>query len=498
MVTTLKNNNLRETLGSLALSGILTTRSESVKERFGPGRNPSQLCYGAFLGQGPLNWNNFIKWVDVPPLGCSHTTMHFANETSQRILAIALIGFAAIAMTWQTTRPVAPVPQPETAAKTAPVAVLAKQNVPIRPGDTLGALLERSGVDPQLRMDMIAAVQKEFDVRKFRAGSELTLLRSQQGSLESLEYVVDADHKLQLARSTEGFVAQIAEIPSFTRRVAVCGTLRGSLFESVERTGERPELAIEMAQIFAWDLDFYRDPREGDEFCLLVQKKEYANGTPPSYQRVLAAKYDNVGTIYDAYLFESEDGSAHYYSSDGESLQAAFLRSPLAFDARISSRFTTRRFHPVLKQYRPHLGTDYAAPTGTPILSVADGRVVFSGRSGGSGNLVTVQHANGFVTQYLHMSKRLVRKGARVRQGQRIGLVGSTGLATGPHVDIRIRKNGRYMNWEKLKVPRQSRIAAVQQAPFNAVRDGFAVQMAAGYESNIRLAASDRSPTPAP
>lgn len=413
--------------------------------------------------------------------------MNMANKSSQRILAIALIGLAAIAMTWQTTRPAAIVISQEPSP--APVPKLARQTVPIRPGDTLAALLERSGVDQQLRMDLIAAVQKEFDVRKFRAGSELTLLRSQQGSLESLEYVVDPDHKLELAKSKDGYVAQIADIPSTIRRTAICGELRGSLFDSVERAGERPELAIEMANIFAWDLDFYRDPREGDKFCLLVEKKEYTNGAPPSYQRILAAKYDNAGTVYDAYLFADKDGRAHYYSSDGESLQAAFLRSPLAFDARISSHYSRRRYHPVLKVYRPHLGTDYAAPTGTPILAVADGRVIFSGRSGGSGNMVTLRHANGFVTQYLHMSKRLVRRGDRVQQGQRIGLVGMTGLATGPHVDIRITKNGRYMNWEKLKVPRQSRIPRSRMAAFDTARNQYVAQMDASGRPATQLAA---------
>jgi murein DD-endopeptidase MepM/ murein hydrolase activator NlpD len=423
--------------------------------------------------------------------------MTLANKKLQRILGIILIGSVAIALTWQRSQPVPPPPpQPEVVVVHVPE--FDEEQVPIRPGDTLAALLERSGVDPQLQLDLIAAVQKEFDVRKFRAGSQITLLRSQHGSLESLEYVVDRDHKLQLEKSPDGFVAQIAEIPSVIRRTSVCGTLRGSLFESVERTGEQPELAMEMAEIFAWDLDFYRDPREGDEFCLLVEKKEYLNGGPPAYHRVLAAEYVNAGTVYDAFLFENEDGNPSYYSSDGESLQAAFLRSPLAFDARISSSYSARRFHPVLKQYRPHLGTDYAAPTGTPILAVADGRVVFSGVSGGSGNLVTLQHANGFETQYLHMSKRLVRKGDRVRQGQRIGLVGMTGLASGPHVDIRIRKNGRYMNWEKLKVPRQSRIAEAQQPAFDAVRVAFEAQLGSGASAGVELASSEVVPDPAP
>lgn len=402
-----------------------------------------------------------------------------------------LTGILAIVLTWQYTSPAANPPafeQPAIPALPEPV----RQTVAIRPGDTLATLLERSGVDPELRMDLIAAVQGEFDVRKFRAGSQLTLLHSPDGNLDSIEYVVDAGRKLLLERSAEGFVAQMAEVPSVLRRATVCGTLHGSLFESVERTGERPELALKIAEIFAWDVDFYRDPRPGDEFCILIEKRQYAGEAPATYQRVLAAHYNNAGTLYTAYLFENEDGSSAYYSAEGMSLQAAFLRSPLEFNARISSGFSARRFHPVLGQYRPHWGTDYAAPTGTPVLAVADGRVVFSGYAGGSGNLVTVQHANGFETQYLHLSRRLVQRGQRVKQGQRIGLVGATGLATGPHLDLRIRKNGRYLNWETLKVPRQRRIASARLAAFRAQRDAFAAEMAAGFDPATRLASSER------
>jgi murein DD-endopeptidase MepM/ murein hydrolase activator NlpD len=323
------------------------------------------------------------------------------------------------------------------------------------------------------------------------------LLRSGQGAFVSVEYVIDPDHKLELTESSGEFVARIVDIPGTVRPQVVCGTLEGSLFESMARTGEQPELAMQIAEIFAWDIDFYRDPQPGDRFCLLVEKKEYDNGGPATYQRVLAAKYDNAGTMYDAYLFKNPDGEEHYYSSDGQSLQAAFLRSPLKFDARISSRFSHRRLHPVFGVYRAHLGTDYAAPMGTSVQAVADGRVIFSGLSGGSGNLITLQHANGYATQYLHLSKRLVRKGDRVKQGQRIGLVGMTGLASGPHVDIRIQKNGHYMNWETLKLPRQSRIAAASLQAFEVVRDRFTAMLASGPDSGTRLALSDTAPTAA-
>jgi murein DD-endopeptidase MepM/ murein hydrolase activator NlpD len=271
--------------------------------------------------------------------------------------------------------------------------------------------------------------------------------------------------------------------------------MQDSLFQSMERAGEQPELAIRVAEIFAWDLDFYTDPREGDEFCVLVEKKEYENGQPPAYRRVLAARYNNAGKRYDAFLFSDADGRPQYFSRDGRSLQSAFLRSPMKFEARVSSRFSPRRFHPVLKIYRPHLGTDYAAPAGTPVQAVAAGRVTFSGYSGGSGNLIRIRHAGGYESQYLHLSRRFVRSGQRVEQGQRIGLVGATGLATGPHLDFRLRRNGRYVDFERFQPPRATRITAEQSGAFIAARDEFLAVMEAEYRSTALLAGA---PPPEP
>jgi murein DD-endopeptidase MepM/ murein hydrolase activator NlpD len=158
-------------------------------------------------------------------------------------------------------------------------------------------------------------------------------------------------------------------------------------------------------------------------------------------------------------------------------LKSAFLRSPLEFDARISSRFSPNRLHPVLHVNRAHLGTDYAAPTGTPVRSVASGRVVFSALSGGSGNLITIEHNDGYRSQYLHLSRRLVKVGQRVAQGDRIGLVGSTGLATGPHLDMRISRNGKYMDWEKMRSPRTVSLNAAQKAQFLEERDRLVAMM---------------------
>ena len=356
----------------------------------------------------------------------------------------------------------------------APVPALTAQSLSILRGDTLSNLLARAGVDRAAAVEMIAEVGKKFDVTKLRAGSELKLARSTTGIVQSLEYVIDPDHTLELTHVEGRYAAGVKEIPSSIRVVPLCSTLEGSLFESIEKAGERPELAIQIAEIFAWDLDFYSDPREGDEFCVVLERKEYENGQPSAYGRILAAKYINDGTTYDAFLFPDDKGKSRFYSRDGRSLQASFLRSPMKFEARVSSRFSRRRFHPVLRRHRPHLGTDYAAPTGTPVQAVASGRVVFSGRSGGSGNLVRIQHANGYESYYLHLSRRYVRVGQQVQQGQRIGAVGATGLATGPHLDFRVRKNGAFVDFERLDFPRASSISEKDAAAFAAMREKFA------------------------
>ena len=278
-------------------------------------------------------------------------------------------------------------------------------------------------------------------------------------------------------------------MPSTLRTVPVCGTLRGSLFESVERTGERAELALSIAELFAWDVDFYRDPQVGDKFCLLVEKKEYANGQPPIYQRVLAGTYNNAGTLYDAYLFPDPDGKPRYYSSDGRSLQSAFLRSPLKFDARVSSHFSMRRLHPVLRISRPHLGTDYAAPAGTPVQALGAGVVTSAGWSGQSGNLITIKHAGSYETLYMHLSRILVRRGERVEQGRTVGLVGSTGLATGPHLDFRVRRGGAYVNFERLRLPRVESLSAAEHTAFAQTRDNMRALLESGRREGQTLAA---------
>ena len=372
------------------------------------------------------------------------------------------------------------------------------QELPILRGDTLQTVLQRAELEPDLELELTRVVTAAVDVRKLRAGESFLLTRTALREPRKLEYQVDNDHLLHVEipesrQPNDSLSGTVQAIPSTVATVPICATLESSLFESIDAAGESPELAIRMAELFAWDLDFYTDPQNGDSFCLLVEKRSYENGQPPTYGKIHAATYNNSGTVHDAFLFADKEGRPVYYSSDGKSTQAAFLRSPLKFAARISSGFSRSRLHPVLKTRRPHLGIDYAAPTGTPVQAIAAGTVTFSGRSGGAGNLIKLRHANGFESYYMHLSRRQVKAGQKIEQGQQIGLVGATGLATGPHLDFRIRKNGNYLNFEAIDLPRQSSVHPSMMAAFKASRNEM-LAMINGHPKKNEAVVADAAP----
>lgn len=228
---------------------------------------------------------------------------------------------------------------------------------------------------------------------------------------------------------------------------------------------------MRLALIFGYDMDFYTDPRKGDTFRIILEKKKYVNGQTAGFGKIFAAEYDNGGKKYQALLFHDPAGQPGYYTADGKSLQKAFLRSPLKFGAPVTSHFSRARFHPILKTYRPHMGTDYGAPVGTPVQSIGSGRVLFAGRKGGDGNMVEIAHSNGYETMYLHLSRMFVRAGEHIEIGKTIGLVGSTGLSTGPHLDFRILQRGQYKNFEKLGLPPSDPVSKKNLPEFAAVRE---------------------------
>jgi murein DD-endopeptidase MepM/ murein hydrolase activator NlpD len=253
-------------------------------------------------------------------------------------------------------------------------------------GVTFSQALMTLGVGAVAANEIVEAVRPVLNPRSFRAGSKLAVGRSVVGEIRSVRYQLDSERMLWVAAKEGRYRAEVKTIPTHLETVAVAGEIRDALFNAVQDAGEGPELALKMAEIFGWDLDFYTDPQPGDAFRVLVEKKKYLDGSTASYGRILAAEYVNAGRPYQAVLFRDPAGAPAYYRPDGQSLQKAFLRSPLKFAARVTSHFSRSRFHPILKIYRPHYGIDYAAPRGTPVQTIGSGRVSgVCGSEGGSG-----------------------------------------------------------------------------------------------------------------
>jgi murein DD-endopeptidase MepM/ murein hydrolase activator NlpD len=366
----------------------------------------------------------------------------------------------------------------------------------VPPRHPFSMVLQDLGITSENAARLTASAQSVFDLRHLRAGNKLSVGRSVLGELRAIKYRIDADRVLLISPKGNDFHSEIQTIPSETLMKGVAGEIHGSLFESVIDAGEKPELAMRLAEIFGWDLDFYTDPRPGDTFRVVVEKKMLSNGEMSSYGRILAAEYVNGSRPYRAVLFHDPSGVPAYYTPEGKSMKKAFLHSPLKFAAVITSHFSQNRFHPILKQYRPHLGIDYAAPSGTPVQTIGDGRVIFAGPKGGAGNLIEVQHSNGYTTYYMHLSRVLVRSGQRVEQGERIGLVGMTGLATGPHLDFRIQRGKDFLNFERLPLPPSEPVAKRDWNDFAGMRDIAMAQMpAVASQSSAALAKNSAPPT---
>lgn len=349
---------------------------------------------------------------------------------------------------------------------------------------------------PALLQSWIHTAQPVFNLAHIRAGHQLTLVSANSGQPLEFSYEIAPNRYLRLKPAAEGnaagaWTATIETIPYETRLAGVTGTVESSLFAAVENAGETDELAVDLANIFGWDLDFYTDPRQGDVFRVLVEK-HYLNGKFSGYGQVVAAEYVNDGQPFDALRFHDDLGLLAYYRPDGKPMKREFLRSPLKFAARITSGFSRSRFHPILKIYRPHLGTDFAAPIGTPVQTIGNGEVVRAGRFGGDGNMVQIRHNGGYQTLYLHLSRILVHVGQRVAQGQTIGLVGMTGLATGPHLDFRIEQGGSFENFEALrkKLPPAAPVSRGMMAAFLQLKAEYMPQLQALRPAAV--AATDR------
>lgn len=324
--------------------------------------------------------------------------------------------------------------------------VLNVEILSIKEGSTLSDILDDYGFTPADIHKLRAEVQSVYDLARIKAGQDLRIYRDEADSIVRMEYEIDDESYLEIHFEKGSYRAEIKKIPFEMRTAVIWGRIDENPIEAVRKTGEDAVLALLLAEIFAWDIDFYTGLRKGDVFKILFEKK-YSQGEPVGYGKILAAEFVNNGKLFRAYRFVYPDTEeAGYFRPDGGSMKRQFRISPFKFGYRITSRFSYRRLHPIRKVYRAHLGVDYGAPVGTPVHATSAGTVTYVGRNGAAGRQVTLSHKNRYETMYLHLSRYAVRKGEKVNEGQVIGYVGNSGESSGPHLDYRIKENGRYIN----------------------------------------------------
>jgi murein DD-endopeptidase MepM/ murein hydrolase activator NlpD len=363
----------------------------------------------------------------------------------------------------------APRPAPEAAPPSARKSeVLAGS---LERGQTLAEALSRSGLSADRIFLVVREMSPIFNFRYSMPGDRFRLVLSPAGEVLSFVYERSPAERYEIKREGQGYAATHHEPTIVRRQARLAGVVTSSLSAAIEQLGESRELATDFAEIFAWDVDFTRGVRRGDEFSILYERlftvDKQGRETYARPGQILAARYTSGDEEFSAVYFESAKGRGAYYRPDGSPVERQFLKAPLNY-SRISSNFAQARLHPILKIWRPHLGIDYAAPSGASVWSVANGTVIFKGYQGGFGNLVKVRHTNGYVSYYAHLGRFApgLRIGQRVSQKQALGQVGSTGLSTGPHLCFRLTKEGDFVN------PARLHAAAGDSLP-RAARDRF-------------------------
>lgn len=338
----------------------------------------------------------------------------------------------------------------------------------IQRGDTVASVLSRLSVSDPEALGYLLQAKDVRSLYQLVPGRSLRVVTTAEGRLESLSYVNTDGRRLHVTRGESGFSAT-EEVPQTEQWVMQSsGEIETSLFGATDAAGIPEMVATQIAEVFSSDIDFHRDLRRGDRFSVIYEALA-ADGEFIGFGRVLAAEFVNQGRTFRAVFFRDEEGRNGYYTPDGKNMRKAFLRSPIEF-SRVTSGFSNSRFHPVLKSWRAHKGIDYGASTGTRVRVTADGFVTFVGKKGGYGNVVIVRHPNGYTTLYAHLSAfgQGIRPGKRVVQTEVIGLVGSTGLASGPHLHYEFHVNGVHQNPMRLAMPPGPPINQQSRAAFDA------------------------------
>lgn len=344
------------------------------------------------------------------------------------------------------------------------------QIVEIKPGQTLERVFRDLGLGAGLLHEIVNATEQTRDLARIRPGDEFAFDIHPEDGFRALRTELDEDAWLFVERRGDGLETRTEPRILERRIVEASGTIDTSLYNDAREAGLSDNMIMRLATIFGWDIDFALDIRDGDRFALIYEEI-WREGEHLRDGDILAARFVNRGDAFEAVQYDAGNGP-DYFAPDGRPMRKAFLRTPLNF-ARVSSNFNPRRLHPVTRRVRPHNGTDYAAATGTPVWASGDGTVIEAGYSRPNGNYVFIKHGNNIVTRYLHLSKKVVKRGDRVRQGQTIGHVGSTGLATGPHLHYEFLLNGVHRNPRTVDLPPADPLPAEHMEAFGRLGDSL-------------------------
>lgn len=389
--------------------------------------------------------------------------------------------------------PARPEASPQAPAKSEVAAAPAWVEQGVRNGDNLSLVFKRAGFDNGDVHEVVYESPGGERLARIYPGQTLAFLTAQDGGLAGVRHIVSPLETVTYLRGEDGKFAVERELREPEVREAwASGKITSSLFMAGKDMGLSQTKILELANIFGGVIDFVLDPRKGDTIHV-VYEEEYLDGEKYRDGEIIAASFTNQGETFTAYRFEDSEGDVAYYNEDGVSMRKAFLLAPVDF-TRISSNFNMRRLHPIYKTTRPHRGTDYAAPTGTPVYASGDGRVIKAGYTRPNGNYVFIQHGERYVTKYLHLHKRKVKQGQRVTQSDVIGTVGSTGSATGPHLHYEFLMDGVHRNPRTIhkELPKAKTLPRTEMASFrNAIAP--ASQQLASLQSGTRLALNQQT-----
>lgn len=412
---------------------------------------------------------------------------------------------AALTQAAQEMAPAAAAGKPATQA----VARNEWRELMVQSGDNLSLLFKRAGFSDRDVYEIVHTAPQGKALERIYPGQTIAFLTDSEGRLSAVRHVLDPLQTVVYRRMDGGYSHQLETRTPQVREATASLTIESSLFVAGRSAGLSSNQVLEVANIFSGVVDFALDPRKGDTMHVIFEE-QYLDGQKFANGRILAASFSNKGETFNAYLYRDSDGGESYYNEQGVSMRKAFLMAPLDF-TRISSNFNLRRLHPIYKTTRPHRGTDYAAPTGTPVFASGDGRVVESGYTRANGNYVVIRHSDKYTTKYLHLHKRKVREGQRVVQSQLIGTVGATGAATGPHLHYEFLVDGVHRNPRTIhrELPKAKSLAAVEMPRFREqitpvmtqlaqLQQGGATQLAladtggsGGSDSSARTSADD-------